>query len=149
MTICTSLVCTAKNTCPEASSSGTVLPVKSHALRGVTKPQKPPTALLHNTIMESSALRPTECTRSTSHRLICTAESQKYAHKHAEAWEISRPAFQMTSFFGAIPFYFGSACFIFSQHSWLSLCISVHTSWCFSERVDRNLLRIVIRGRVS
>lgn len=42
----------------------------------------------------------------------------------------------------------------FSQHSWLSLCISVQTSWLFSakgwlERVDRNLLRIVIWGRVS
>lgn len=38
---------------------------------------------------------------------------KNYAHKHAQAWEISGPAFQMISFFGAIPSYFCSASFIF------------------------------------
>lgn len=61
----------AKNVCPNASSTGTVLPVKSHALRGITKPQKNPSALLYDAIMESSALRPTECTRLALSGLIC------------------------------------------------------------------------------
>lgn len=75
----------------------------------------------------------------------CQQRVKKYAHKHAQAWEISGPAFQKISFFGEILSHFCSTCFLFFT---TFLAVSVHFNadelvffakrWL--ERVDSNLL---------
>lgn len=129
-------MCVAKNVCPKASSTGTVLPVKSHALRGITKPQKNPNALLCNAIMESSALRPTECTHSASSGLICTGKLPAKGKKnmHINMHRLGKSPGQLFRRFPfLVRFYliFAPLVFSFSQLSWQCLCILMPMSWCF------------------
>lgn len=135
MSICdyisTALVCMANNVCPKASSTGTVLPVRSHAL---TKPQKTP---LHCSSMSSWKVQ-RWCQLSALAQphvdLFVQQRVKKNAHKHTQAWEISQPASQPFRWFPSlVPSYFCSTCCNFF---WLSLSISVKMCCCiFSQRM--------------